>query len=105
MELALDDPRFKEKRQGQNPYAINGPLAPKKPGMGEEFGNMVKQRAMEKSLNYGQEKLVDGVTSLNPTAADAIEFVGAQAGSILPVVVDYVLIPGAAAATNLIVGK
>ena len=48
---------------------------------------------------------VDGVRSLNPTAADAIEFVGAQAGSILPVVVDYVLIPGAAAATNLIVGK
>jgi hypothetical protein len=48
---------------------------------------------------------VDGVTSLNPTAADAIEFVGAQAGSILPVVVDYVLIPGANAATNLIVGK
>ena len=48
---------------------------------------------------------VDVVTSLNPTAADALEFVGAQAGSILPVVVDYVLIPGAAAATNLIVGK
>ena len=48
---------------------------------------------------------VDGITSLNPTAADAIEFVGAQAGSILPVVVDYVLIPGANAATNLIVGK
>ena len=48
---------------------------------------------------------VDGVTSLNPTAADAIEFVGAQAGSILPVVVDYVLVPGANAATNLIVGK
>jgi|TARA_B110000977_G_C10769056_1_gene373892 hypothetical protein len=48
---------------------------------------------------------VDGVTSLNPTAADAIEFVGAQAGSILPVVVDYVLIPAANAATDLVVGK
>ena len=48
---------------------------------------------------------VDGITSLNPTAADAIEFVGAQAGSILPVVVDYVLVPGANAATDLIVGK
>tara|TARA_B100000768_G_C11250411_1_gene363859 strand:- start:825 stop:1403 length:579 start_codon:yes stop_codon:yes gene_type:complete len=48
---------------------------------------------------------VDGVRSLNPTAADAIEFVGAQAGSILPVVVDYVLIPAANAATDLIVGK
>ena len=48
---------------------------------------------------------VDNVRSLDPTAADAIEFVGAQAGSILPVVVDYVLIPAAAAATNLIVGK
>ena len=48
---------------------------------------------------------VDSILSLNPTAADAIEFVGAQAGSILPVVVDYVLIPAANAATNLIVGK
>jgi hypothetical protein len=48
---------------------------------------------------------VDGVRSLDPTIADAIEFVGAQAGSILPVVVDYVLIPAAAAATNLVVGK
>ena len=74
MELALDDPRFKEKRQGQNPYALNGPLAPpqQKPGMGEEFGNMVKQRAMEKSLNYGQEKLVDGVTSLSTPAAAVV---------------------------------
>ena len=48
---------------------------------------------------------VDNIRSLDPTAADAIEFVGAQAGSILPVVVDYVLIPAAAAATNLVVGK
>ena len=48
---------------------------------------------------------VDGVRSLDPTAADAIEFVGAQAGSILPVVVDYLLVPAAAAATNLVVGK
>ena len=46
MELALDDPRFKQQQQ-QNPYAINGPLAPRKPGMDEEFGNMIKQRAME----------------------------------------------------------
>ena len=48
---------------------------------------------------------VDGVTSLNPTSTDAVTFAGAQAGSILPVVVDYVLVPGANAATNLIVGK
>ena len=48
---------------------------------------------------------VDNIRSLDPTAADAIEFVGAQAGSILPVVVDYVLIPVANAATNLVVGK
>ena len=47
---------------------------------------------------------VDGVRSLDPTAADAIEFVGAQAGSILPVVVDYVLLTGTTA-TNLVVGK
>ena len=40
-----------------------------------------------------------------PTAADAIEFKNVPAGTILPVVVDYVLIPAAAAATDLVVGK
>ena len=48
---------------------------------------------------------IDAVQSLSPVAGDAIEFLGAQAGTILPVVFDYILIPGAAAATNLIVGK
>ena len=47
---------------------------------------------------------VDNIRSLDPTAADAIEFAGAQAGSILPVVVDYVLLTGTTA-TNLVVGK
>ena len=71
MELALDDPRFKQQQQ-QNPYAINGPLAPRKPGMDEEFGNMIKQRAMEKSLNYGQNQLVKGITSLSTPATAAV---------------------------------
>ena len=48
---------------------------------------------------------VDSVRSLEVTAADAIDFVGALAGSILPVVVDYLLIPAAGAADNLVVGK
>ena len=48
---------------------------------------------------------VDSVRSLEVTAADAIDFVGALAGTILPVVVDYLLIPGAGAASNLVVGK
>ena len=48
---------------------------------------------------------IDAVQSLPPVAGDAIEFLGAQAGTILPVVFDYILVPGAAAATNLIVGK
>ena len=48
---------------------------------------------------------VSSVTSNIPGAGDAVEFVGAQAGSILPVVVDYVLIPATNAATDLIVGK
>jgi hypothetical protein len=48
---------------------------------------------------------VDSVRSLEVTAADAIDFVGALAGTILPVVVDYLLIPGAGAAGNLVVGK
>ena len=48
---------------------------------------------------------VSSVTSNVPGAGDAVEFVGAQAGSILPVVVDYILIPAANAATDLVVGK
>jgi hypothetical protein len=48
---------------------------------------------------------ITAVKNLNPVASDAIEFLGVQAGTILPVVFDYILIPGAAAATNLIVGK
>jgi hypothetical protein len=48
---------------------------------------------------------IDGTRSLEPGQPEAIEFLGAQAGSILPVVVDYVLVPAANAATNLIVGK
>ena len=40
-----------------------------------------------------------------PTAADAVEFIGAQAGSILPILVDYVLVPSTGAATDLIVGR
>ena len=53
----------------------------------------------------GASFFVSSVTSNIPGAGDAVEFVGAQAGSILPVVVDYVLIPAANAATDLIVGK
>ena len=45
------------------------------------------------------------VKSLPPTAADGVEFVGAQAGDILPVLVDYVVVPSSGAATDLIVGR
>ena len=40
-----------------------------------------------------------------PTAADAIEFKNVPAGTILPVVVDYVLIPAANAAADIVIGK
>jgi len=48
---------------------------------------------------------VDSVVSLEVTAADAIDFVGALSGTILPVVEDYVLIPAANAAGGIVVGK
>ncbi len=48
---------------------------------------------------------IDSVQSLAPIAGDAIDFLNVPAGSILPVVFDYLLIPAANAATNLIVGK
>lgn len=49
-------------------------------------------------------KVLD-VISLLPTAADAIEFVGAHSGMILPVLVDYVLVPSSNPASDLIVGR
>lgn len=48
---------------------------------------------------------INSVQSLSPVAGDAIDFLNVPAGTILPVVFDYILIPGANAATNLIVGK
>lgn len=42
----------------------------------------------------------------NPQISDALEFKNVAAGTILPVVVDYVLIPSnGSAATDIIVGK
>ena len=48
---------------------------------------------------------INSVQSLAPVAGDAIDFLNVPAGTILPVVFDYILIPPANAATNLIVGK
>ena len=48
---------------------------------------------------------IAAVQSLSPVAGDAIDFLNVPAGTILPVVFDYILIPPANAATNLIVGK
>ena len=48
---------------------------------------------------------INSVQSLAPIAGDAIDFLNVPAGTILPVVFDYILIPAANAATNLIVGK
>jgi hypothetical protein len=48
---------------------------------------------------------IAAVQSLSPVAGDAIDFLNVPAGSILPVVFDYILVPAANAATNLIVGK
>jgi len=41
----------------------------------------------------------------DPETADGIEFKNVAAGTILPVVVDYVLVPSSGAATDIIVGK
>ena len=48
---------------------------------------------------------VDEIRGYLPESSDAIEFKNVAAGTILPVVVDYVLIPSSGAATDIIVGK
>ena len=47
---------------------------------------------------------IDATQTLEPTATDAVTFVGVPAGSILPVIVDYVLATGTTA-TNMIALK
>lgn len=48
---------------------------------------------------------INKVSPTTPVAAQALEFKNVAAGTILPVVVDYVLIPSSGAATDIIVGK
>jgi len=48
---------------------------------------------------------VDEIRGYLPESNDGIEFKNVAAGTILPVVVDYVLVPSSGAATDIIVGK
>ena len=73
------------------------------PGTNYTIGEKIL--VMQTGSNDGASFFVSSVTSNIPGAGDAVEFVNAQAGSILPVVVDYILIPAANAATDLVVGK
>jgi|TARA_B110000908_G_scaffold106518_1_gene125333 hypothetical protein len=73
------------------------------PGTNYTIGEKIL--VMQTGSNDGASFFVSSVTSNIPGAGDAVEFVNAQAGSILPVVVDYILIPAANAASDLVVGK
>jgi hypothetical protein len=73
------------------------------PGTNYTIGEKIL--VMQTGSDDGASFFVSSVTSNIPGAGDAVEFVNAQAGSILPVVVDYILIPAANAATDLVVGK
>ena len=73
------------------------------PGTNYTIGEKIL--VMQTGSNDGASFFVSSVESNIPGAGDAVEFVNAQAGSILPVVVDYILIPAANAATDLVVGK
>ncbi len=48
---------------------------------------------------------INKVSPATPAAAQGIEFKNVAAGTILPVVVDYVLVPSSGAATDIVVGK
>ena len=51
------------------------------------------------------EIVVASIDNLPTAADDGIEFIGAQAGTVLPIQVDYVVVPSTGAATDLIVGR
>jgi hypothetical protein len=48
---------------------------------------------------------INKVSPATPAAGQGIEFKNVAAGTILPVVVDYVLVPSSGAATDIVVGK
>tara|TARA_R110002167_G_scaffold6105_7_gene27834 strand:+ start:5876 stop:6604 length:729 start_codon:yes stop_codon:yes gene_type:complete len=72
MEIGIASPNEKEKMMQMKRYeAQAGPLAPQQPGVMQQAGDMVKNRAMNKGLNYGEEKLVEAFTPspvVKPTA-------------------------------------
>jgi hypothetical protein len=61
MELGIASPNEEKKMQMARYQAQVAPLAPPKPGIAEEFGGMVKKRAMESALNTGQKMVTSGI--------------------------------------------
>ena len=60
VEIALDDEEVRDRMKAMAPLQqIQAqPMAQKKPGAAEQFGNMAKQRAMEKTLDFGTDKVM-----------------------------------------------
>jgi len=84
MELEIASPNEKEKMQMKQYQAQIAPVAPPEKGIGEQFGDMAKQRAMTGALDAGQAALTGGIKSaLAPTVASGVEggaVLGAGAG-------------------------
>lgn len=72
VEIALDDEEVRDRMKAMAPLQqIQAqPMAQRKPGAAEQFGNMAKQRAMEKTLDFGTDKVM-GMFNPAPAAAAA----------------------------------
>lgn len=70
VEIALDDEEVRDRMKAMAPLQqIQAqPMAQRKPGAAEQFGNMAKQRAMEKTLDFGTDKVM-GMFNPAPAAA------------------------------------
>jgi hypothetical protein len=72
MEIGIASPNQKEKMMQMKRYeAQAGPLAPQQPGVMQQAGDMVKNRAMNKGLDYGEKQITSALTPspvVKPTA-------------------------------------
>jgi hypothetical protein len=79
MEIGISSPNEKEKAMQMKQYeASAGPLAPRKPGVGEQMGDMAKQRAMKGALDAGQEGIMKGISGMGTAAPSTTQMAGLE---------------------------
>ena len=79
MEIGIASPNQKEKMMQMKRYeAQAGPLAPQQPGVMQQAGDMVKNRAMNKGLDYGEKQITSALTPTALATPSATQMAGLE---------------------------